>query len=168
MKKFILVCAILFIANVGCKKMNMDGGRLCGCSPAPVEVPVLNLAIRNSEGTDLLSSNIPGAYKKDNIQLYRKDDAGKITPIPFSIRQPFTDGEEKFSYNHLNTQALTYNTDTQSDRIFLKLGDEQPYELTLSFKTAGKIGVQKILINQKELEKVGGELVIHKFFFLNK
>ena len=167
MKKFMLVCAILFIANVGCKKMNVDGGGLCGCSP--VESPEFNLAIRNIAGDDLLSNSSSGAYNKSNIQLYRKDAEGKAVPIVFSIRQPFSYGDEKFKYNLLSTSDLRFNPETQKDVIYLKLGDEPPYELTMQLKPNGRYSVQQLLIDQKEAEKGEGNLA--KFvsvYYLNK
>jgi hypothetical protein len=167
MKKFILVCAILFIANVGCKKMNLDGGGVCGC--LPIEGPEFNLVIKNSAGDDLLSSSTAGPYSKDNIQMYRKDNEGKMIPILFAIRPPFSYGDEKFKYNFLYTTNIRISANTQTDHIYLKLGNDQPYEMTLHLKSNGRLSVQRLLIDQKETEKEADNLSKYaSFFYLNK
>lgn len=147
--------------------MNVDGGGLCGCSPA--EGPEFNLVIRNSAGDDLLNSSTSGAYSKSNIQVYRKDTDGKVVPIVFSIRQPFSYGDEKFKYNLLFTSDVRFNPEIQKDVIYLKLGDGPAYELTLQVKPNGRYSVQQLLIDQKEADKGEGNLA--KFvsvFYLTK
>lgn len=167
MKKFMIACLILFIANVGCKKMNVDGGGLCGCSP--VAAPSLNLAVTNAAGDDLLSDKTTGAYAKDKIQIYRKDAAGKMTAVYFDIRPPFSYGDEKFKYNTLYISGIQYNQDTKTDVIYLKLGDDQPLELSMQLKPEGQLSVQQLLIDQKEALKEAGNIT--KFvsvFYLKK
>ncbi|CAM4355349.1 hypothetical protein SAMN06265348_11311 [Pedobacter westerhofensis] len=167
MKKFLVVCAVLFIVNMGCKKMNADGGGLCGCSP--IEGPELDLVIRNAAGDDLLSDKTSGAYTKDNIQVYRKDENGKIIPIIFAVRPQFSYGDEKFKYNFLYISAIRYNQDTQTDVIYLKLADHQPVELTLKLKLQGRFSVQQLLADQKEVEKDNGTVAkFSAIYYLNR
>jgi len=166
MKKFLIVCAILFFANVACKKTD-GGGGLCGCSP--VEGPEFNLVIKNNAGVDLLNTGTAGAYTTDQILLYRKESGDKITPVVFAIRPPFSYGDEKFGYNFLHTKSIRWNQATMTDVIYLKIGNEEPYELSLQLKPEGRYSVNKLLINQKEAEKGGGNLA--KFvsvYYLNK
>jgi hypothetical protein len=151
MRKFVLVCAILFFANVGCKKMNMDGGGgLCGCSPA-IPGTQLNLVIKNTANNDLLDEKVAGAYTKDMIQLYRKDSDGKVITIPFGIQSPFSYGNEKFNFYQL-TSFLVYPIQNSANRVvFLKVG-EKTYELTLQL-VKDQLVVERLLIDQKETEK---------------
>lgn len=163
MKKFALALALLFIVNMGCKKMNIDGGGLCGCSP--ISGPRLNLVIRNAAGDDLLSSNTTGAFTKDKIQFFRKDSEGKMTTVLFGIREPLSYGDEKFRYNTLTVSDLRYTNDSSKDMIYLKLGDNQPYEISLELKLMGQYSVQKIFIDQKEAEKDTGNVSKYESVF---
>lgn len=155
MKKFLFICAILFIANVGCKKMNIDGGGLCGCSPTTG--PTFQLVIRNSFGEDLLNSKTSGAYSIDKIELYRKDVTGKVVPVNFSIRPPFSYGNESFSANSLYSADINYLFQASDKSIFLKLGGSKLYELTLQLNQQSA-KVEKLLIDQKESEKAKGTI----------
>jgi hypothetical protein len=155
MKKFLFICVILFIANVGCKKMNIDGGGLCGCSPTAG--PTFQLVIKNSLGEDLLNSKTSGAYSIDKIELYRKDGNGKVIPLNFSIRPPFSYGNEKFSANSLYSSDIAYLYQASDKSIFLKLGGSKLYELILHLnQQSGK--VEKLFIDQKEGEKATGTI----------
>ena len=156
MKKFLIVCMILFTAGVGCKKMDYGGGDLCACSP--IEAPGLNLVIKNSAGDDLLSEKTVGAYTKDNIQLFRKDVNGKVIPINFSIRPPSTFGEQKFNFNFLYAPELN-SLQTQTDKtVYLKLGGGEPYELLLDLS---KPGEGSLFINKKAAEREKGAVSLY-------
>lgn len=152
MKKFILICAILFVVNVGCKKMNVGGEGLCACSP--ITGPELNLVVQNAAGLDLLASTNTGSYTKEKIELYRKDSEGKVVPLNFGIRSPFSYGDEKFSKNFLFSNDLRSTSTNGSSILFLKLGDKV-YELNLVFNKE-KFDVDRLLIDNKEVEKDKG------------
>jgi|GEM_PF-698799 len=163
MKKFILVCAILFIANAGCKKMNVDGGGgLCGCSPARTG-PQLNLVIKNAAGDDLLDNKSAGAYTKDKIELFRKDADGKVIPILFAIRPPFSYGDEKFKFNQLTTFEMSHIKSSSNNVIYLKLADKT-YELTLQTKENPYL-LDRVLIDQKEAERDSGTVAKYTVIF---
>jgi hypothetical protein len=155
MKKFLIVCLILFIASVGCKKSNIEGGGgLCACSP--IMLPELRLVVKNSTGEDLLNEKTTGAFTKENIQLYRKDNAGQVIPVAFYIRPPFTYGNEKFNFNQLTVQDISYLQDaTNNNALYLKLGSGELHELNMELNT-GKHGVEKLLIDKIEAEKDKG------------
>jgi len=147
MKKFLIVCVLLFIAGVGCKKLDIDGGGgLCACSP--ISGPAFHLVIKNTAGEDLLNENTTGAYSKGKIEFFRKDEAGKVIPLGFSIRPPFTYGEHKVDFNVFYASDLNFLQAVPSPALYLKLG-EKLYELNLQLK----IGEEKLLIDKKEAEK---------------
>ncbi|ETZ21826.1 hypothetical protein [Pedobacter sp. V48] len=149
MKKFLFVCAILFIANLGCKKNNLGGGGLCACSPE--RGPELNLVVKSSTGTDLLDEKITGAYSKDKIKVFQKTADGKETPVVFAVRPPFSYGDEKFNFNTIYVSLNFLRTST-NDKFYLKLGDDKIYELSLSLNES-KYDLSKLLIDNKEIEK---------------
>ena len=148
MKKFLIVCAILFIAGVGCKKMDYDGSNPCGCSP--IEPPGLNLVIKNTAGDDLLNEKTVGAYAKDNIQLFIKEVNGKETPINFNIRPSSAFGDEKFNFNLLSSWGFYFLPKQANKTVYLKLGDSEPYELLLDLS---KPAEASLLINKKAAER---------------
>lgn len=126
--------------------MNVVGGGLCACSPTAG--PQLLLVIKNNTGPDLLEEKIVDSYSKDKIELFRKEVDGKIVPIDFGIREPFTYGDEKFSFKFLHAQELNF-LQTSHDTVYLKLGNGEIYELNLELKS----GEEKLLINKNEAEK---------------
>lgn len=162
MKKILLVCVVLFITSVACKKENIGGGGLCACSP--ITGPELNLVIKNNAGDDLLSDKTVGYYSKDKIQLFRKDENGKVIPIDFAIRPPFSYGDEKFMYNSLFAAANIFLKKDNNNIIYLKLGEGKIYELKLSFNQQ-KYDVDKLLIDNKEAEKAQGNVVKYVTIF---
>jgi hypothetical protein len=162
MKKTIIVCAILFIANVGCKKTNVDGGRLCACSP--VRVPQLNLVIKNNAGDDLLNNKTSGAYSKDKIELFKKDANGNVIPIAFNIMPPFSFADEKFSFSFLHSAAISYLQTANDNIIYLKLGEGKLHELNVQLNQ-GKYGVEKLLIDNKAAVKDTSNLTKYESVF---
>lgn len=160
MKKFLFVCAVLFIGSVGCKKMNIDGNGLCACSP--ISQPELTLVIKNAAGDDLLNDKTSGAYTKEKIELYTKDEAGKVIPISFSIRQPFNYGDEKFNFYQLNSGIGFIQK--KSSTVYLKLGDSKVYELNIELNE-GSYLLNKLLIDQKEAQKDLGTVLKYKSIF---
>jgi hypothetical protein len=150
MKKFLFVCVIMFIVNIGCKKTDFDGSAPCGCSFS--EGPLLLVTIKNSEGTDMLNVNNAGAYSREKIQVYRKDAAGKETPAAFFLRAPATYGAEKIASYQLSITVLNH-LQQQADNVFyLKLGDGKPYEFNVEVdQTTGQIN--KLFIDKKEVKK---------------
>ncbi|MGY3212979.1 hypothetical protein [Mucilaginibacter sp. HD30] len=165
MKKFLFVCFVIFVAGVGCKKTNIGGGRLCGCSP--IQQPELMLVIKNAAGVDLLSDKNIGYYAKNNIQVFKKDANGNAVQLDFYIRPTFSYGNENFRFNTLFVNGLS--TIRQSgESIFLKLGSDPAYELKLQFNgTQPKI--DKLLINNNEAEKDNGTVAQYaNIFYLTK
>ncbi|MFD0750145.1 hypothetical protein ACFQZS_08335 [Mucilaginibacter calamicampi] len=165
MKKFLIACFIIFIAGVGCKKTNIDGGGLCGCSP--IQQPELMLVIKNAAGADLLSDKNAAAYAKSDIQLFKKDANGNATQLAFYIRPPFSYGNENFAFNTLYTAGI--NTVKQSgESIYLKLGNEPVYELKLQFNTT-QPQIDKLFINNSEADKDNGTVGKYAdIFYLTK
>ena len=161
MKKFLLICAVLFVVNVGCKKMNIGGEGLCACSP--MRGPELNLVIQNEAGLDLLATANTGSYPKEKIQLYKKDAEGKVVPLNFGIRSPFSYGDENFTKYFLFSNDLRSSSATGNSIIFLKLGDKV-YELNLLFNKE-KFDVDRLLIDNKEVQKDKGTVANYLSIF---
>ena len=165
MKKFLLICFVIFVAGVGCKKTNIDGGGLCGCSP--IQQPELVLVIKNASGTDLLSDKNMGAYAKNNIQLFKKDASGNAVQLNFYIRPPFSYGNENFNFNTLFISGISAIKQS-GESIYLKLGNEPVYELKLQFNST-QPKIDKLFINNNEAEKDNGNVAKYAdIFYLTK
>jgi len=161
MKKFILASLILFIAGVGCKRVNP----LCGCSP--MQPPELMLAIKNAAGNDLLDNKTVDAFSQDKIKLFKKDANGNETQIAFYIRPPFAYGNDNFSYYSLYSIGFPYSSSGQGT-FYLKLGDAPAYELNAQLNSS-KNRLEKLLIDSKEAEKDNGAIAKYTtIFYLTK
>ncbi|KQC02250.1 hypothetical protein [Pedobacter sp. Hv1] len=146
MKKVLLAFVALFVLNLGCKKIS-DVDRLCACSPIS-NVPYLSLVIKNNNGGDLLSATTAGAFAKEQIQLYRKDANGEIKQLEFRLRPPFAYGTNQlFNYSQLVSMEIALSAKSINDTFYLKLGDNQLYELNLK---VNEMKIEKLLINQQE------------------
>jgi hypothetical protein len=146
MKKFLIVIVVMFITNLGCKKIT-DSGGLCACSP--ISAVYLSLVIKNTAAEDLLSNKTVGAFTSNQIQLYYKESNGAIKQISFTVRQPFSYGTDQFKYFQLFSQEIAALPNGAGTIVYLKLGDNAPYELKLQYNTY-KNKVEKLLINDKE------------------
>jgi hypothetical protein len=153
MKKFLLVLAILFIAHLGCKKIDKED-RLCACSP--ISQPMFTLVIKKS-GVDLLNSTINGSFAKNQIQLYTIDESGKSKAIVFMIRSPFVVDTEKLDYYQLVSYELLTLAISDTKSFYLKLGDEAPVELNFVQNTTTRR--LKLLIDKKEAVRESREIV---------
>jgi hypothetical protein len=148
MKKFLIICLLLFTASVGCKKMDIDGGGLCACSP--ITGPQMFLGVKNAAGDDLLNGKTTGAYTKETIQVFRKDGEGRVVPIYFDIRAPFAYGNDQTKTYLLQLPDLNFLKPSTMNTIYLKLGESALYELELDL---AKYGEEKVFINKKEAER---------------
>jgi hypothetical protein len=146
MKKFLIVIMAIFIANLGCKKIN-DSDGLCACSP--IHYPYLSLVVKNSADQDLLDTKTAGAFAKDKIQLYYKESNGNTKQIAFFIHPPFSYGTDQFKFSQLNSEEIVALSNNQVNTFFLKLGDNTPYELKLQFNTT-KNRVEKLMVDNTE------------------
>jgi hypothetical protein len=160
MKKILLVCMVLFIASVACKKEDVGGSGLCACSF--IAAPSLNLVIKNSAGGDLLSDKTTGYYDKSKIQLTRKDATGKETAVDFDIRTPFSYGNEKFNYNQLYIPVGFLQA--ADNTVYLKLGDGKTYELKITLNQQ-RYELEKVFIDNKEADKDQGNVAKYKTIF---
>lgn len=156
MKKFLFVIMLLFIANMGCKKMT-DTDRLCACSP--VTYPSLALVIKNPADLDLLDTKNAGSFAKDKIQLYYIDASGNNKQLSFHIRPPFSYDNEQFKFNQIVVPEIIAQSQS-FQKFYLKLGDQTPHELKLQINTAsGKF--EKLLIDDKEAMPETGKLATY-------
>lgn len=149
MKKFLVVCVLLFIVGVACKKEDVGGGGLCACTLAPA--PTLQLAIKNSSGQDLLNTTVGGSYTAGQIQLFQKDNAGNAKQIQFRIKEPFNAGKEKFEYYQIESVEIISLASQKANQVFyLKLGNKEPLEITMSINQDKRM-VGKLLVDKKEI-----------------
>ena len=148
MKKFLAAFLLIFIVNLGCKKMDVGGGGLCACSLMPQ--PILSLLIKNSANADLLNSATTGYFDKSKIQFYYKDANNLVKQLNFGISQPFTYSNDlKVTYYQLVSYEigmLAKNINT----FYLKLGDGKVYELSLKVNNTV---IEKLLIDTVEIPK---------------
>ncbi|MEE1944941.1 hypothetical protein VRU48_07480 [Pedobacter sp. KR3-3] len=149
MKKFLIVCFLLFTVSVACKKENVGGERLCACSV--MAAPTLQLAVKGVDEKDLLNTAVSGSYQEGQIQLYQKDNAGNMKQIQFRIREPFNAGSEKFGYYQIESAQIIALVNQNANQVFyLKLGNKAPLEISLSMLQDKRM-IKKLLIDQKEV-----------------
>jgi len=165
MKKVIIVLAVMFIVGIGCKKTIDPGGGPCACSP--ISNVYFSLSVKSSNGSDLLNAANPGAYSKDQIQLYYKDAQGVSKSVDFSIRPPFSTPKTTYAFNQLFSNTLAEIARSGNHIFFLKLGDRQPMELNV--KVVGT-KTERLLIDQVEVPlepaTAGDELYLKSIFSL--
>lgn len=163
MKKILIILAVLFIANLGCKKIDEDnGGGLCACSP--VAYPYMSLVVKNTSGDDLLNSTTANFFSKDQVQLFSKDINGVIKQINFAIRPPFSYGSQKFNFNQIFSEDIVVAAKTTNQTLYLKLGNAEPKELSL---TVGNSKVEKLFIDKKEMPIDVALSAYNLIFYLN-
>ncbi|MCX2432624.1 hypothetical protein [Pedobacter sp. GR22-10] len=144
MKKIFIVLAVMLVVGIACKKTIDPGGGACACSPTE-EPSYLSLSIKGDNGSDLLNAANVGAFSKDQIQLYYKDNQGVSQSIEFTIRQSFSRGTTVYAFNQLFSTQITSLAKNINHTFFLKLGDRQP--LALNLKMNGN-KTEQLLINQ--------------------
>ncbi|MEH3111730.1 hypothetical protein [Pedobacter terrae] len=148
MKKILFVLVLIFITNLGCKKI-INGGGLCACSPITYDTS-LGLVIKNNTDADLLDPKTAGFLNKTQIQLYSKDANDAIKKINFDIRQPFTYADNlKMDYYQLVSVDISREAKSIDNTFYLKLG-EKLYELNLKVNNRT---VEKLLINKTDAPK---------------
>ncbi|QNR83436.1 hypothetical protein H9N25_15925 [Pedobacter riviphilus] len=148
MKKILFVLVLIFITNLGCKKIT-NGGGLCACSPINYDTS-LGLVIKNSTDADLLNPKTTGFLDKTQIQLYSKDANNVIKQINFDIRQPFTyTNNLKMDYYQLVSSEIGQQAKSIDNTFYLKLGDKL-YELNLKVNNQA---VEKLLIDKNDAPK---------------
>lgn len=154
MKKIIIAFVVIFIANLGCKKIS-DGDGLCGCSP--ITPPSLHLVIKSAVGTDLLNTENAGAYSPNQIQLFQKDNSGAIKQLRFHIRPGFSFGSEKFNYYQLYSDEVGILAQIANQSFYLKLGDANPRELKVQLNNTTN-RIEKLSIDKKDAPVETGEV----------
>lgn len=148
MKKFLIVFLLIFIVNIGCKKIDLGGGGLCACSLMPQ--PILSLIIKNNANADLLNSATTGYFDKSKIEFYYKDANNLIKQLNFGISQPFTyTNDVKVTYYQLVSYEIGMLAKS-IETFYLKLGDGKIYELSLKVNNTV---IEKLLIDKVEISK---------------
>lgn len=124
MKKLIIICVILTLSGLSCKK-------ICACSPSFSE---LFIVIRNSAG-DLLNPVTPGHYAKSQIEFYRELASGDTVRLKFDIAAPRPKGNSpalNYYQFHVGEEAVSFANG--QEKIYLKLGSGQPKLIKLKLK----------------------------------
>lgn len=156
MKKFLIVCFLLFTVSVACKKENVGGDGLCACSL--LAAPTLQLAVMGNEGKDLLNTTVSGSYSEGQIQLYRKDNLGNVKPIQFKIREPFKAGADQFNYYQIESVEIISLANQNANQVFyLKLGSRAPLEISMTIQQDKRL-IAKLLIDKKEVPVVNDNI----------
>lgn len=150
MKKIAIVSMIMFMAMMGCMKSEIVEPGICACSP--VEPPGISLVVQNEAGDDLLNEEMDDFYSKEEIAVFGVDKNGKQVDMVFSIRPPFTNEDIKFEYY---TVVLPHVYGLKKDfdnKIFIRFGDNDPYELKISFDE--KQIANQLLINDQKAARL--------------
>ncbi|SOD19000.1 hypothetical protein [Pedobacter xixiisoli] len=146
MKKFLAVLVIVFLANLGCKKLDDKQG-VCACSP--IYEPTVVLVVKNAAGTDMLNPATAGYFANNNIQLYYLEGSTQ-KKLNFYVRPSFSYGNEKFNYYQLNSSDIIRQSSTSNKDIYFKLGEDEPMKLNLELVADKKYQVAKLLVDGKE------------------
>lgn len=144
----------MFMAMMGCMKSETIEPGLCACSP--VELPGVNLVVQNEAGADLLDETAEQFYSKEDINIFGIDRDGKQIDMVFSIRPPFTYKDTKFEYYTIVLPHVYSLKKEFDNKIFIRLGEGDPYELTLIFDGDSGI-VKELLIDDEESQQVEEE-----------
>lgn len=157
MKKFVLAFLVVFIANLGCKKLD-KGDRLCGCS---YDESLLTLVIKDTNGVDMLNPATNDYFNKGSIKLYYQN-AGTEKQINFGIRQPFeyygNATTEKFEFYQINSSELLRLASIEnSPDFYLKLGNATPLLLKVTVEK-GTPKVTKLTVNNVEASLETGDV----------
>lgn len=165
MKKFLLVLFVVFLANLGCKKLDKTDG-LCACSPT--YEPTLVLVIKNAAGADVLNPATTGHFTNSNIQLYYLERSTQ-KKLNFYVRTPFTYGNDKFNFYQLHSSDIFKQFATGNKDTYLKLGDNQPMKVKLEIAADTKYQVVKLLVDDKEAAAEQGAVksYVQNMFYIN-
>lgn len=166
MKKFLAVLAIVFLANLGCKKLDVNDG-LCACSP--VTEPTVVLVVKNAAGADMLNPATNGYFTNSNIQLYYQESGGLLKQLNFYVRPSFSYGSDKFNYYQLHTTDILKNVVANNRSFYLKLGNNNPLKLDFELKATEKYKVIKLLVNDVEAQAETGAVAAYvpNIFYVN-
>jgi len=166
MKKFLLALFIVFLANLGCKKLDKSDGGVCACSPA--YEPTLVLVVKNAAGADMLNPATPGHFENNNIQLYSVE-GGIQKKLNFYVRTPFSYGNDKFNFYQLHSSEIIRQFATNNKEVYLKLGNNASMKVSLELITDTKFEITKLLIDNKEATAEQGNVkaYVQNLFYLN-
>jgi len=165
MKKFLFVVFIVFLANLGCKKLD-EGDRLCACSP--ITEPTVVLVVKNGAGADMLNPTTAGYFANNNIQLYYLE-GGTQKKLNFYVRPSFSYGNEKFNYYQLHSSEMIRQSVTANKDLYLKLGNNEPLKINLELIADKKYQVAKLLVDGKEANAEQGNVTsyVQNIFYIN-
>lgn len=166
MKKFLAVLTIVFLANLGCKKLDVNDG-LCACSP--VVEPTIVLVVKNAAGADMLNPATNGYFTNSNIQLYYQENGGSLKQVTFYVRPSFTYGSDKFNDYQLHTTEILKHIAANNRSFYLKLGSNNPLKLDFELQTNEKYKVVKLLVNDVEAQAETGAVATYvpNIFYVN-
>ncbi len=136
MKKLLIICTILMLSGVSCKK-------ICACSPVQAS---LFLVVKNAAGQDIFNPSTPGYYTKDQVSLTAEGPAGTGQyPITFSLKPT----NERLGNYHIlvNTIAAAVHF---SPIVYLKIGNQTPYALQITIAKDGR-RIDRLLIDGKNI-----------------
>ncbi len=169
MKKILFVLFVVFVANLGCKKMDTGGG-LCACSP--ITTPPVLLVVKGTNGADMLNPATNGFFATANIKLYYQNGA-REQQIEFSISQPFSIGNsttEKVEFYQLRSSYLLDLLSSKNPpSIYLKLGNGTPRQLKATMVSGQKYKVDKLLVDDVEATAEAGSIknIVPNIFYFN-
>lgn len=166
MKKFLAILVVVFLANLGCKKLD-ENDRLCACSP--IVEPTVILVVKNAAGADMLNPATNGYFANTAIQLYYQEANGSLKQLYFYVRPPFSYGNEKFNYFQLHSTEIIKNIVATNRSIYLKLGNNNPMKLDFEFKADQKYQLSKLLVDEKVAPAETGTVTgyVQNIFYIN-
>lgn len=146
MKKIILAFLVIFVANLGCKKLD-DGDKPCACSP--VMEPPLTLIIKGANDVDMLNPNSANAFSSNDIKLYYLDTNGTQRQLTFYIKPNFTVDNNKFDFYQLHSSEIVRLATSLTKDFYLKLGQNEPFKINIE-KNKDSFKLAKLTVNGVE------------------
>ena len=136
MKKFFIICAIVILSGLSCKK-------ICACDPAQA---ALFLVVKNAAGQDMLDPATPNYFSKDQVSLIAEGPTGK-SPLSFLVRRPeeWLGLNNYFIYVSPIAAAVHFSPD-----LYLKLGNQNEYILHITITKDGR-NIAQLLIDGKNI-----------------
>lgn len=151
MKKLLIVCAILILSSVSCKK-------ICACDPAQA---YLFLAVRNAANQDMFNPSTPGYYTKDDILLYTEGLNGQINPVAFYLNPPIAERLGDYQIRVSSIRTVVHH----GPEVYLKLGNKNPYILNITISKDGR-KIDRFLIDGKNIPAHKKPDLSSLFYFL--
>lgn len=132
MRRLVIVCTVLILSGVSCKK-------ICACSPSQAD---LFLVVRNAANQDIFNPSTLGHLTKDDVSLYTEGLNGQANPVRFDLNLPMSSRVSDYQIRVSTIEAVLY----KSPIVYLKLGNQNPLIFNITVSKDGR-KIDRLLID---------------------